>query len=120
MRSIRAFEVSWAGFRRIVNARGPGPARYDYWLDLKDAYPDVGFLEVKVRRLKELGPGCQMTAGFAFLLDGTRLRDWCRPGARCLHGKHEGTVVDGQGGYVVVEFDDGQRGNVHPAELEEA
>lgn len=53
MNSVFAFEVSVTGttWKRVVNARTRGAAKYDYWLDVRDAWPDIPFTAIRARKL---------------------------------------------------------------------
>jgi hypothetical protein len=51
--SVFAFEVSVAGtdWRRVINARTSGQAKYLYHLDILDPYPDLPFTSLRCRKV---------------------------------------------------------------------
>jgi hypothetical protein len=123
MADVCAFEV-WAGSRefvRTVNARSAGKAKYEYFLDVKDCWPDVKLTDMRARKVG----GPQTSEAF---LRTARYRGM--PDLRC----GEAVTVNGRPGVVVghndsanfdVLFDDGcdwagATLNVHPSELRRA
>ena len=120
MSAVFAFEV-WeksSPHRRVINARTSGAARYDYYLDVLDCWPDVKYTDMRARKI-----GAPQTSE-AFLRNA-RYRGM--PDLRC----GDAVTVDGMSGVVVghndsanfdVLFDEGTRYagavlNVHPSEL---
>lgn len=52
---ISAFVVSFNGYSSTVTAKSASAAKYDYWLDVRDIYSDLTFIEfcrsARVRKL---------------------------------------------------------------------
>lgn len=116
---VFAFEVSVAGeeWSRVVNARSAGAAKSWYHRDISDAYPDLPFTLLRVRKV-----GKPHTC--PEFIRNAQYRGM--PGLRC----GQRVIAEGGRGVVVghnssanldVLFDDdspryaGQRLNVHPA-----
>ena len=117
---VFAFECRFGEFTRTVNAATRSKARYDYLLDVRDAYPDVTFADISVRKL---GPAHTSEA----FIRNARYRGM--PDLRC----GEAVTVSGRAGFVVghnssanfdVLFTGGDWAgavlNVHPSELRRA
>ena len=121
MRNVFAFEcwipnAPWGDVRETINAQSSGAAKAHYWRRVVDAWPDIPYTAVHVRKL---GPP-QSDAAF---LIGVGYRGI--PQARCgdrVTWKNGGGVIVGFGGggaWLEVLTDEGWRGYVHPAECHE-
>ncbi|MFV0673613.1 hypothetical protein [Variovorax sp. tm] len=120
MSEVFAFEVWVVGspHKQVINARTSGAARYDYYLDVLDCWPDVKYIDMRARKIG----GPQTSEAF---LRNARYRGM--PDLRC----GDAVTVDGIPGVVVghndsanfdVLFDEGTEFagavlNVHPSEL---
>lgn len=117
---VFAFECRYGEFTRTVNAATAGAARYDYLLDIRDAYPDATFADIRVRKL---GPA-HTSERFKRNAEYRGM-----PDLRC----GEAVTVNGRPGFVVghngsanfdVLFSGGDWSgcvlNVHPSELRRA
>jgi len=53
MSQVFAFECSVKGtdWRQIINHSSPGKAKYDYWLDVRESWPDVPFTAIRCRKI---------------------------------------------------------------------
>lgn len=102
--TLRAYRVSWSrlpGSGAIVNHVSPGKAKADYLAQLRDAWPEASFTELRIQALGEP----RTDAGLVEVL--ARLgRPELRAGRAVLHYGRPGTVAGANGGYVEVLFDD--------------
>lgn len=64
---IFAFEVSVAGtdWTKIINAQTAGKAKYQYWQDVTDAWPDVPITAMRARKFGDSLYGV-LALGFSF------------------------------------------------------
>lgn len=120
-RNISAFEcwipdAPWGDASQIINAQSRSAAKVVYWRHVVDAWPDIPYTAVRVRKLGS----AQSDASF---LIGVRYRGI--PHARCgdrVTWKNGGGVIVGFGGggaWLEVLSDEGWRGYVHPGECYE-
>lgn len=51
--SVADYHSQWepGPHETIVNARSPGKAKYEVWLDISDAWPELPFTRMRVRKL---------------------------------------------------------------------
>lgn len=124
MSEIFAFVVSVVGtdWTKIVNARTSGKAKYQYWLDVTDAWPDVPITAMRARKYNSgrpyTSPEFERNAKYRGLPD-------VKCGQRVRVGGSEGVIVghNSSANFDVLFDDDapryaGLRLNVHPQELE--
>mgnify|MGYP000933001451 CR=1 FL=1 len=123
-REVFAWECNVRGkdWQRTINHLTAGKARYEYLIDLRDAWPDATFADITVRKL---GPAHTSEAhkrtaayrGRPELTCGRRV-EVCSGGERAL-----GVIVGhNESANFVVLFDEdtyfnGGVGNVHPSEI---
>lgn len=124
MSKIFAFEVSVAGtdWTKIINAQTAGKAKYQYWQDVTDAWPDV---PITAMRARKFGDGSPYTSVEFERNAKYRGLPGVKCGQRVRVGSDEGTVVGHNlSANFDVLFDDdspkysGQLLNVHPQEIE--
>ena len=123
-REVFAWECNVRGkdWQRTINHLTAGKARYEYLLDLRDAWPDATFADITVRKIgpAQTSEAFRRTAtyrGMPGLTCGTRV-EVCSGSQRALGvivGHNESANFD-------VLFDEdtyfkGGIGNVHPSEL---
>lgn len=121
--SVRAYECWVEGheeYKSVINAATAGKARYMYLSSVQEAF---GFEYVSFKHIKVKSLGApQRTRGFDNSSEHIKRMygKTFEPGQRVQfdYDKSQGVVVDLDGPYVVVVFDNGHRGNVHPGELE--
>lgn len=113
--TLRAYSCRVDGYdhETIVNAPNAGKARYGYWLDVRDAVPDLPFTAIRVRSLGDPVTSERLRRTGAYrnlpLLAGARVE---------VRGMGPATVADGGGSAnFFVWFDDGRTGYVHPCDL---
>ena len=53
MRKIFAFELSVKGtnWKKIINHETAGKAKYSYWLDVRESWPDIPFTDIRCRKI---------------------------------------------------------------------
>lgn len=121
MSEVSAYEVSVVGtnWQKVINARNAGKAKYQYWLDVRDVWPDVPITAMRVR---SLGPP-QTSIEFEHNAKYRGMPD-IRCGQRVKVGSATGVIVShNSSANFDVLFDDdspkyaGERLNVHPQEI---
>ena len=122
MNEVFAFEVSVAetDWTRIVNARSAGKAKYEYYLDVREVWPDVSLTAMRARKLGK----AQTLAGFERVAK-YRGMPHVKCGQRVKVGDSLGVIVghNSSANFDVLFDDDapkyaGRRLNVHPQEVE--
>lgn len=122
MSNVFAFDVWVAGtdWHKIINERTPGRAKRDYHRSVVDAWPDVPFTAMRVRKL-----GLPRSTPQAVHVAGLRSRPDLKCGVRVRAEGGTGVIVDGNdSANFDVLFDDdspryaGMRLNCHPAYIE--
>lgn len=121
---VCAFEVSVTGtdWTKIINARTAGKAKYQYWLDVTDAWPDVPLTAMRAKKYNGGRPytseAFERNAKYRGLPD-------VKCGQRVRVGNDEGVVVghNSSANFDVLLDDDslkygGRKLNVHPQEIE--
>lgn len=112
---IHGYEVwvrSKPDWARVVNAKSRGASKYDYWLDLTDAWPDVPFTEIRCRKVG----GPQTSANFVRNAQ-YRGRPDLKCGSRVVVGGKPGVIVGhNSSANFVVCFGD-HTGSAHPDDL---
>lgn len=119
---VFAFEVSVVGtdWTKIVNTRTAGKAKYQYWLDVTDAWPDVPITAMRARKVGEphTSEAFERNAKYRGLPN-------VKCGQRVKVGNDEGVIVghNSSANFDVLFDDDspkysGQRLNVHPQGIE--
>ena len=121
---VFAFEVSVAGtdWTKIINARTRGKAKYQYWLDVTDVWPDVPITAMRARKYNNGEPhtseGFERNAKYRGLPN-------VKCGQRVRVGSDEGVIVghNSSANFDVLLDDDslkygGRKLNVHPQEIE--
>ncbi len=124
MNEVQAFEVSVVGtnWTKIINARTAGKAKYQYWLDVRDAWPDVPITAMRARKYNQghpyTSPQFEHNARYRGLPD-------VKCGQRVRVGDAVGVIVghNSSANFDVLFDDDapkyaGQKLNVHPQEVE--
>lgn len=88
--TLQAFECNVRGrdWRRVINALSPGKAKYEYYLDVRDAWADIPFTLVTVRRL---GP-CSTSEEFRATARGRGV-PFAHVGMRVTVGDDAGIIV---------------------------
>ncbi len=122
--TIRAFEVSVIGtdWTKIINAATAGKAKYQYWLHVTDAWPDVPITAMRARLYNNgkpyTSPDFERNAAYRGMPE-------VKCGQRVKVGANEGVIVGhNSSANFDVLFDDnalkypGMRLNVHPQEME--
>lgn len=102
--TLRAYRVSWSrltGSGAIVNHYTQGAAKAEYLAQLRDAWPEASFVEL---RIQVLGAPRTDAALSSLLAQIGRLE--LRAGRPVAHHGRRGRVVGACGGYVDVLFDD--------------
>ncbi len=124
MSDVFAFEVSVkdTDWTEIINAPTAGKAKYQYWLDVTDAWPDVPITAMRARKYGDgkpyTSPEFERNAKYRGLPD-------VKCGQRVRVGDSCGVVVghNSSANFDVLFDDDapkyaGLRLNVHPQEIE--
>lgn len=101
----------------IINAQTRSKARYQYYLDISEPWPDVKLMDINVRKVG----GARPSNTFLHVAELRGMPD-LRPGERITSGYGDGVIVDaGSGANFVILFDSGrysgQRLLVHPSEF---
>jgi hypothetical protein len=122
--AIRAFEVSVIGtdWMKIINAVTAGKAKYQYWLAVTDAWPDVPITAMRARLYNSgrpyTSPEFERNAAYRGMSE-------VKCGQRVRVGANEGVIVghNSSANFDVLFDDDapkypGMRLNVHPQEME--
>ncbi len=121
MTPVFSFEVSAVGLQwsQTVNAHTPGKAKYEYWLTLRESYPD---LPITAMRSRKVGAP-QSTEQFLYTARYRRLPE-VRCGQRVRVGKGTGAIVGSNSSAnfnVLFDLDSplypGLTLNVHPQEI---
>ena len=124
MREVFAWECNVRGkdWQRTINHLTAGKARYEYLLDLRDAWPDATFADITVRKIgpAHTSDAFRRTATYRGMPDlkcGTRVevRSGGQRALGVIVGHNDSANFD-------VLFDEdtyfkGGIGNVHPSEL---
>ena len=124
MRDVFAWECNARGenWQRVINHVSAGKARYEYLLDLREAWPDATFADITVRKLgpAHTSDAFKRTAAYRGMPD---LRCGQRVEVRSPEGPALGVIVghNGSANFDVL-FDEntwfkGGVGNVHPSEI---
>lgn len=121
---VFAFEVSVKGtdWTKIINARTAGKAKYQYWLDVTDAWPDVPITAMRARKYSS---GKPYTSSEFERNAKYRGMPKVKCGQRVKVGNSLGVIVghNSSANFDVLFDDDapeygGLRLNVHPREVE--
>ena len=101
----------------IYNAETAGKARYQYFLDVREPWPDVKLTDLRVRKVG----GPKANDMFRHVARMRGMPD-IQPGERITSGYGDGVIVDAGGGAnFVILFDSGkysgQRLTLHPMEF---
>lgn len=104
-------ERTWA---RVINARSAGAAKYEYFLDLQDPWPDIPYTALRVRCVSKR---CVTPTGFARVAEYRGVSYGC--GDRVRVGERQGVVVghNDSSNFQVLMDGDRYPGNVHPGEI---
>jgi len=121
-KEIFAFEcwipnAPWGDVRETVNAASLGAAKVTYWRRVTDAWAEIPYTAVRVRKVGAPYSSPEFLLGVAY-----RGIPHARCGDRVSWGKTgRGVIVDfgGGGAWLQVLTDDAQRLYVHPAECHE-
>lgn len=122
MSEVFAFDVWVAGtdWHKTINARNAGKAKYDYFLDVTDAWADIPYTRMRARKL-----GLPESTERAIRVAKYRNRPELKCGIRVRAEGGIGVIVDGNSSANFdVLFDDdspryaGERLNCHPAYIE--
>lgn len=122
MNQVFAFEVSVAGtdWTTIINHRSAGKAKYEYWLNVTESWPDVPITAMRARKIGKAHttPGFERNAKYRGMPD-------IKCGQRVKVGNSRGVIVghNSSANFDVLFDDDaprhaGRRLNVHPREVE--
>lgn len=112
-----ACKLSWSDHETIINDLSAGKAKYRFWRDVTEPWPDTKFTEVRVRKI---GPA-HTSERFKANAEYRGMPD-VRCGDRVLVGEHEGLIA---GHNSSANFDvlftsgpwTGKTLNVHPGEV---
>lgn len=101
----------------IVNAQTAGKARYQFWIDVREPWPEVKLIDIRVRKIG--GPKASNT--FKHVAELRGMPD-LEPGERITSQYGDGVIVDaGTGANFEILFDSGkysgQRLMLHPLEF---
>jgi len=101
----------------IYNAQNAGKARYQFWLDVTEPYPDTKLIDLRVRKLGKP----RANEMFRHVARSRGMPD-LEPGERIMSAHGDGVIVDAGGGACfTVIFDTGkwagQRLSIHPSEF---
>lgn len=122
MNEIFAFEVSVNGtdWTKIINHRSAGKAKYEYYLDVREVWPDVSITAMRARKIGKprSSEGFQRNAKYRGMPD-------VKCGDRVRVGNSLGVIVghNSSANFNVLFDDDapryaGLKLNVHPQEIE--
>jgi hypothetical protein len=122
MNKVFAFEVSVNGtdWTRVINARSAGKAKYEYFLDVRDVWPNVSITAMRARKVggPRTSEAFQRNARYRGVPDA-------RCGQRVKVGDCCGVIVghNSSANFDVLFDDDapryaGLKLNVHPREIE--
>jgi len=118
---VYSFEVSVVGtdWSRVINAHSRGKAKYEYWWDAQDWYPNLSFTALRCRKLgaAQTPDGFKRTAAYRGMPD-------VRCGQRVQVGDGLGVIVghNSSANFDVLFDEDspeyaGLKLNVHPASI---
>jgi hypothetical protein len=122
MNEVFAFEVSVAGtdWTKVINHRSAGKAKYEYWRDVTESWPDVPITAMRARKI-----GAPRTSEAFERNAKYRGMPEVKCGQRVKVGNALGVIVghNSSANFDVLFDDDapkyaGRRLNVHPQEIE--
>ena len=115
--SAFACKLGWSEDETIINALSAGKARYRFWLDVREPWPDTKLMDIKVRKVGGPHTSARFTANAIY----RGIPDW-KCGDAVTVGKESGLIVGhNSSANLDILFTSGQWNgqvmNVHPSDV---